>query len=234
MREFWDARADEDAFFFVDNRLEYGNPDLDEFWAGGAEAVDLVLAAVEVTLSPEDDVVEIGCGVGRLTRVLAARARGVRALDVSHRMIELARSHNESLENVEWLNGDGASLEGIEDSSADAIFSHVVFQHIPDPAVTLAYVAEMGRVLRPGGWSAFQISNLPDLHRSRGGVQRAKALAMAAFGRGPKGQSAPEWLGSSVEIADLTATAAGAGLEVEKALYPGTQHCLILLRKPAN
>ena len=34
--EFWDERAREDAFYFVDSRLDYGDPDVERFWAGGA------------------------------------------------------------------------------------------------------------------------------------------------------------------------------------------------------
>ena len=43
------------------------------------------------------------------------------------------REHNPGLANVEWIEGDGTSLAPIEDASADACVSHVVFQHIPDP-----------------------------------------------------------------------------------------------------
>ena len=35
MQRFWDARAREDAFYFVDNTLNYRAPDLERFWAGG-------------------------------------------------------------------------------------------------------------------------------------------------------------------------------------------------------
>lgn len=97
MRKFWDARADEDPFFFVDNRLRYGEPDLDRFWAGGSEDLDRIFAGLDRQIEPTDEIVEIGCGVGRLTRVLAERGHSVRALDVSARMLELAREYNPGL-----------------------------------------------------------------------------------------------------------------------------------------
>ena len=37
MRDFWDARAAEDAYYFVDNRLDYGDPDTDAFWSDGEQ-----------------------------------------------------------------------------------------------------------------------------------------------------------------------------------------------------
>ena len=44
--------------------------------------------------------VEIGCGIGRLTGPLAARGASVRALGVSPRMLALAREHNPGLASV--------------------------------------------------------------------------------------------------------------------------------------
>ncbi|HEU0317460.1 MAG TPA: class I SAM-dependent methyltransferase, partial [Solirubrobacteraceae bacterium] len=101
MRRFWDERAREDAFFFVDDRLTYRHPDLDSFWRGGEEALDGLLGACGVALSRDEEVVEIGCGAGRMTRAIAARARSVRGLDVSSEMLDVARRMNPQLENVE-------------------------------------------------------------------------------------------------------------------------------------
>ncbi len=171
---------------------------------------------------------EIGCGVGRLTRGLSRDAASVRAIDISERMLALAREHNPSLANVEWIHGDGASLAGIDDASADVVVSHVVFQHIADPQVTLGYVRDIGRVLRPGGWAGFQISNDPEVHRKRQGLgDQAKALV----GRAPKGQAHPDWLGSYVDLDDLRAAAADGGMDLEHVFGEGTQLCLARTRK---
>lgn len=231
MKRFWDARADEDAFYFIDNRLAYGHPDLERFWASGPKDLQTVLDSVGARIDAADTVAEIGCGVGRLTRPIAARARRVHAFDVSARMIELAREHNPQLDNVEWIVGDGTSLLPLADASVDACFSHVVFQHIPDPGVTLGYVREMGRVLRPGGWSAFQISNAPEIHRRRGIVERSRAAVRSALGSGPRGQAHEAWLGAPVELGALEAAARDAALELESVVGEGTQYCYVLLRR---
>jgi SAM-dependent methyltransferase len=125
--------------------------------------------------------------------------------------------------------GDGETLTGVPDASADAVFSHVVFQHIPDPAVTLGYVREMGRVLRPGGWAGFQVSNAPNVHRRRAGV---KKRALALVGKAPAWEDRREWLGSAVDLDGLRRVAAESGLEVPRVQGEGTQFCLVLLRKP--
>lgn len=227
MERFWDARAREDPFFFVDNVLCYGNPDEARFWARGREVVDTVLEALGVEIDGSDRVVEIGCGVGRLTRELARRAAHVDALDVSSRMLELARAHNPRLDNVRWIQGDGESLSGVPDADANVCFSHVVFQHIPEPEITLGYVDEMGRVLVDGGWAGFQVSNAAAPHRRRPLRERlANELR-----RGPRGQAHPAWLGSPVDLDRLRATASRASMSVERVVGEGTQFCLVLLRR---
>ncbi|HVL96053.1 MAG TPA: class I SAM-dependent methyltransferase [Solirubrobacteraceae bacterium] len=232
MRAFWDDRARENAAYFVDNQLAYDDPDMAAFWAGGAETVDLILERVAApAIGPEDVVVEIGCGLGRLTRPLATRAARVRAVDVSAEMLARAREANPQLTNVEWLLGDGVSLAGIDAASADVVFSHVVFQHIPDPAITLGYVREMGRVLRAGGWAAFQVSDDPAVHRAPAGGARLRRRLTALAGRSPRGQDHPAWLGSAVDLGELRAAAEGAGLAVERIADAGTQFCCVLLRR---
>lgn len=234
MRRFWDARADENALFFVDNKLDYRNPDQAVFWARGEEELDSVLDPVGARLEPTDDVVEIGCGVGRITRVLARRAASVRALDISARMLARAREYNRGLDAVEWLLGDGVSLAAIDDASADACVSHVVFQHIPDPAITLGYVREIGRVLRPGGWAAFQVSNAPEIHRRRSGHEGLSIWWRALTGRGPRGQAAAPWLGSAVDLGALREAAAEASMEVERVAGEGQQLCFVRTRRRLN
>jgi 2-polyprenyl-3-methyl-5-hydroxy-6-metoxy-1,4-benzoquinol methylase len=107
MRAFWDQRADEDAFFFVDNRLAYGNPDLARFWADGERDLDTLLGALEVAVQPGHRVLEIGCGVGRLTRVLAGRAGSVQAL---LELDDLRAAVREGSMQIERLVGEGTQF----------------------------------------------------------------------------------------------------------------------------
>jgi SAM-dependent methyltransferase len=229
MGRFWDARAKEDAFYFVDNTGAYRDADIERFWAEGRRNLDAVLELVGAEVRPDDTVLDIGCGVGRLTRVLAERSRHVHAIDVSAEMLAQARELNAHLQNVTWHQGDGTTLRPIEDATVDAVVSHVVFQHIPDPQVTLGYVREIGRVLRPGGWAAFQISNDPSIHRPTAG---ARAKLKAAVGRAPKGQAEPQWLGSAVDLGDLRSAAADGGLDVAQVAGEGTQFCYVRAAKP--
>jgi SAM-dependent methyltransferase len=228
MAGFWDQRAREAPFYFVDDRLSYREPDIERFWAEGRRDLDTLLEALGARIAASDRVVEIGCGVGRLTRVLAQRASSVQAIDVSSEMLARARALHPQLANVSWIQGDGASLGGVADASCDVCVSHVVFQHIPDPQITLAYVREIGRVLRSGGWAAFQLSNDPAVHRRRAGPRAWLRALQARVGRAPRGQRSPAWLGAAVDLDELARAAHDGGLSVQRIEGAGTQFCLVL------
>jgi SAM-dependent methyltransferase len=230
---FWDERARENALYFVDNELAYNDPDEDHFWAEGDVVVDNILELFDVQIAATNTVLDIGCGVGRLTRALAHRAAEVTGTDVSGEMLTQAREHNASLANVTWLKGDGVSLAGVPDAGVDACLCWVVFQHIPDPQITLGYIREIGRVLRPGGWAAFQVSNDPGIHRERQDQRSIGSRLRRLTGRAPSGQNDPRWLGAAVDLDAVRAAAADGGLQIEAIENPGTQYCLVLVRRPA-
>jgi SAM-dependent methyltransferase len=231
MREFWDERAREDALYFVDTRRAYRSIEVDGFWEGGERDLDRLLAVARARLRRSDIALDIGCGVGRLTRAIAGRTASVYAIDVSPGMIDLARTYNQDLDTVDWIVGDGVSLRPLLDATVDVCLSHVVFQHIPDPQITLGYVAEIGRVLKPAGWAAFVVSNDARVHL-RGRIDQTPRRRIGArLGRAPRGQTDPAWRGSAVELETLRAVAAGAGLELERIVGEGTQFCLVCARK---
>ena len=126
---------------------------------------------------------------------------------------------------MEWLHGDGQGLGVLDDRSVDGCFSHVVFQHIPDPAITLNYVREMGRVLRPGGWALFQVSTDP---------RPQAALALRARARrllsGEARDHDPAWWGSAVEPGTCAPPAARRA-RVEQVLGEGTQYTTVFARR---
>jgi SAM-dependent methyltransferase len=219
MREYWDDRAREDAFHFSDQRQPYRHPDPEGFWAEGERELDAVLGSLGLEAGPGDRVLDVGCGLGRLVRALAPRVAHVTALDVSPEMLSRAQELNAGLGNVEWVLGDGVTLGGIEDASHDAIVCHLVFEHLPDPALPLGYVSEFARVLRPFGWAAFGLSTDPEAHRvqrHRAGHHSRRGFFAAMVGRTPSGQDEDEWVGAFVPLDALGATAMRAGLELTR------------------
>lgn len=229
MKAFWDARAREDPYWYVDTRLEYGSPDEEAFWSGGEAAVQTLLDLAGVEIEPHHRVVDLGCGIGRLTRALAARAESVVGIDVSGEMLTRARQLNAHLTNVEWVHGDGETLQPVPDGSADVCVSHVVLRHIPDPAISLGYVREIGRVLRPGGFAVLEFSNDPREHEAP--RTRPWTRLVARLRGAPRLAGDAEWIGSYIDLGDLRATAGSADLAVSAVTGEGTQYCVTLLRR---
>jgi len=228
MQQFWNARAKENAEYFVDNRLDYNRGDLEQFWAGGETDLGRLLEIGAVGLRPSDVVVDLGCGVGRLTRAIADRAAEVIAIDISSEMIARAAENLARLDNVELRVGDGYSLQPVPDSTIDAVISHVVFQHIPDPAITLGYVKEIGRILRPDGWATFQVSNDPAIHSA---AYPRSSWLQRALRRAPRGLEDPAWRGSALELTALEDAVRAGGMSIELLSGAGTQYCIVTTRK---
>ena len=76
-----------------------------------------------------DTVVEIGCGVGRLTRAIAPEVGLLIALDISERMLAIACQAN--LPNDDFRPAEGFTLPGIPDKLVDLALGYCVFQHLP-------------------------------------------------------------------------------------------------------
>jgi SAM-dependent methyltransferase len=234
MRAFWDARARENAMYYIHTHLDFRRPDPAAFWESGVDNLDRTLALFGDRIGPTDRVLEIGCGVGRITRAIAERAGLVVGLDVSAEMIRRARAALSDLTNVELVLGDGRGLSGLPDAAFDAVYSFLVFQHVPDPAVVCAYVRDIGRVLRPGGWTLFQVSERPEVHRpeSYPMLRGLRARLRQWAGLAPRGGLAPQWLGAAVDRADLLGAIADGGLVLDGTVGDGTQFCFVRAHRP--
>ena len=92
------------------------------------------------------ELLDIGCGAGYHVRHLARKAKRVVAIDVDRVALQVARRRVRS-SRVQFLHYDGVSLP-FADGSFDAVTLLDVLEHVPDRE---ALVAEIDRVLRPGG-----------------------------------------------------------------------------------
>jgi len=91
-----------------------------------------VLAAIADAgeIQSADVVLEVGPGVGNLTRLLAARAAHVLAVDIDYKLMPAAQRHHAALTNVTWLNADVlAGKHAVEPRVLDALRS-VRQQHL--------------------------------------------------------------------------------------------------------
>lgn len=148
----WQAWDGETGTFWVDHA--------DEFDRGVAAYDPALLRAA--ALGPGQQVLDVGCGTGILTRTAArlvtpgGHAQGV---DLSTGMLDLARrrAEDEHLVNVSFTQAD-AQVHPFEPASADVVVSRHGAMFFDDP---VAAFANLARALRPGGrivvlvWQAF-------------------------------------------------------------------------------
>lgn len=89
---------------------------------------------------------DIGCGTGAFTRLLARRSAHVLGLDLSPEMIEVARSRSAGYSNVTYEVAD-VLAQPLPAARYDCIASIATLHHLP----LARMLAEMGNALRPGG-----------------------------------------------------------------------------------
>jgi SAM-dependent methyltransferase len=125
-----------------------GTPD-DQEWARSGEATAGDVRELAAVL-PTDDVLEIGCGSGRVGRFLAPHCRHWTGADVSPNMLTFLRQDLAHLPNVSAVPLNGYDLTGVADRSQDVVYCTGVFMHL-DEWERYRYVLDARRVLRPGG-----------------------------------------------------------------------------------
>jgi len=113
------------------------------------ETLGTLIAAV-----PEDstaDWIDLACGPGVVSRATAGRVASVTGVDLTPAMVEEAelRAGEEGIGNVDFALGDVTALD-FDDDSFDGAVTRLSLHHIPAPG---RVVAEMARVVRPGGWA---------------------------------------------------------------------------------
>ncbi|MDZ7960445.1 MAG: class I SAM-dependent methyltransferase [Aulosira sp. DedQUE10] len=102
-----------------------------------------------VDLPPRPNVLDLGCGTGRLLERLAAKFPDLRGtgLDLSSEMLRVARQKNCHRPRLIYVEGKAESLPFAE-GQFDAVFNTISFLHYLEPQQILNEVA---RVLSPGG-----------------------------------------------------------------------------------
>lgn len=99
--------------------------------------------------SEGDTWVEVACGPGLIARALAPKVRRVIGIDLTRAMLALGRQEaaRASIAKAGFVQGDAVQLP-FADGALDGAVTRFSLHHIPVPG---RCVAEMARVVRPGG-----------------------------------------------------------------------------------
>lgn len=93
-----------------------------------------------------DEALEVGCGTGAFSRLLAKRCGRVVAIDLSPRMVEVARARSWGHPNVEYVVADAASWE-FPQERFDCVASIMALHHLSLGLM----ITKLRDALRPGG-----------------------------------------------------------------------------------
>ncbi|MFI6681277.1 class I SAM-dependent methyltransferase [Kribbella sp. NPDC050470] len=130
--------------------------DYDE-WVGAGAALDDSTFAELVGDVTGQAVCVVACGQGREARYLAAQGAAVTAVDLSEKLLEKARTHEETAPlGITYQQGDAHTLDGVATDSFDGVVCYMALMDIPDLDRALH---SMARVLRPGGWFVVSITH---------------------------------------------------------------------------
>jgi SAM-dependent methyltransferase len=113
-------------------------------------------------------ILELGCGVGRDSRVLARAGHRVVAVDHSRVAIERARGRRDNPPGLEFLEDEGlARLARTASKSLDVVYAHGVYMGFREEELD-ELVKGLARVLRPRGRHLFAVRATIDPHFGKG------------------------------------------------------------------
>jgi 2-polyprenyl-3-methyl-5-hydroxy-6-metoxy-1,4-benzoquinol methylase len=117
--------------------------------------------------------IDVGCGDGVITRRLARPGMAVVGIDISPRMIDLARSRTDPALDIEYRLAD-VMTDDLPDGAFDLVVSVAMVHHLPLAAIVL----RLAKLVAPGGTLLLQ-----DVTNRRGVAQLPINLVAAATRR---------------------------------------------------
>lgn len=130
-------------------------------------------------------VLDLGCGAGRISRLIAPRVQHLTCADVSDLLLGEARENLAELSNVDFVRTSAYGVMPLKDASFDLVYAQGVFSYL-DMIAALALLDGVRRVLRPGGVSFVNFFTIDQ----PGGREYALSIARTVARRGRTSGSA--------------------------------------------
>ncbi len=100
------------------------------------------------------EILDVGCGGGFLSNYLAKQGYSIHAIDLSESSLQIARKYDET-SSVHYSLANAAHLP-FKSNTFDVVTAMDFLEHVENPEI---YIAEISRVLRPGGVFFFHTFN---------------------------------------------------------------------------
>lgn len=159
MKRDWNRRASVDAYYWVAATQE---ADLESYERSAQNDTIAFIEGLKVHLDALKvgkkgrSILDLGCGIGRMTSLLTPYFEQVVGVDVSEVMIERARQlHGHVGDALSFRVNSGTDLGSFTAGSFEVVCSYSVLAHLPSDVVS-AYFKEVSRILEQGGYFRYQ------------------------------------------------------------------------------
>jgi len=160
-KQYWNDLAELDPLWAIlfDPKKKHNKWNENEFFQSGVLEIKQVVDNARKLGHPKEfkTALDFGCGVGRLTRALANEFDEVYGIDISEKMISLAKEFNYEISNCKFIQNSEKKLSMFNDETFDLIYTNIVLQHIPDKKIIKSYISEFTRILKKDGLLVFQL-----------------------------------------------------------------------------
>jgi SAM-dependent methyltransferase len=166
LKRDWEERALKDSSLYV---MAQSNATEENILASGkTDFENEFLPRLKEYLKKDySKVLEIGCGIGRMSYYIIQNCGYFYGVDISQELLKNAydRLHRKyNFLNMNLFEGSGFDLNPIFDNEIDIVFEYITFQHIPSEDIVKNYIREINRVLKVGGVALLHGRDIQGVH----------------------------------------------------------------------